>query len=344
MKVDLSYYRRLFKELNVESPATLYLFHGPERFIMEEMAARITESAVSKDLRSFNLTASYGAEVDLESFLSTARSYPFLADRRVLVLKEMERLRGSWDPLIEYCKDPTESSTVMFFFVTQDDRGRRIQPPRYFKKLERAVDAAGRVIRFDSLNERGIRRWTSAKAKKMGITLDETVAAAIVRSVGENLFDIQNELQKLSLLYDGARVSIEDLSTVIGRYRLNAVYELLDVIRPGNEIDALSVLSHILETGAEKPSVILYHLIRHFLALLKVKAGIKGGGYRSEYVKREVDLYSTGHIVLWLENLRITEIIMKSTSFPAETLIFGALLHSMKGRLLDDRFRLHAAA
>lgn len=344
MKVDLSHYRRLFKELNVDSPAPLYLFHGPERFIMEEMSARITESTVSKDLRSFNLTASYGAEVDLESFLSTARSYPFISDRRVLVLKEMERLRGSWAPLIEYCEDPTESSTVIFFFVTQDDKGRRIQPPRDFKKLERAVEAAGRVMRFDSLSERGIRRWTSAKAKKMGVALDETVAAAIVRSVGENLFDIQNELEKLSLLYDGECVSIEDLSAVIGRYRLNAVYELLDAIGPGREIDALSVLSRILETGAEKPSAILYHLIRHFLALLKIKAGLRGGGYRFEHVRRKADLYSTGHIVLWLENLRITEIIMKSTSFPAETLIFGALLHSMKGRPLEDGFRLHAAA
>ena len=245
MKVGLTYYRRLFKRLGTEAPAPVYLFHGPERFIMEEMAGRIIEASVPQDMRGFNLSVSYGAETDIESFLATAVSYPFLADRRVLLLKDMERLRGSWAPLVDYCRKPSPSSTVLFLFVTHDEKGRRIKPPRDFKKLERAVEAAGAVVKFEQLHETGVRRWVSLKAKKLGITIDEGVAAALVRSVGENLYDIQNELEKLSLLYEGTSVTVEDLTRVLGRYRMHAVYEFLESIGTERDIDALSVLSRV---------------------------------------------------------------------------------------------------
>jgi DNA polymerase-3 subunit delta len=344
MKVGLTHYRRLFKEIERGPLAPLYLFHGPERYIMEELAGRIVDSAVPPDLRSFNLTVAYGSETDVESFCTTARSYPFLADRRILVLKELERLRGSWGPLIGYCGAPSASSTVIFLFVDRDDGGRRISPPRDFKKLERAVAAAGSVLRFEKLGEPEVMRWIGAKARRMGIVLDDAAATAVVRSVGENLYDVQNELEKLALLYDGARVSVEDVGRVIGTYRLNAVFELIDAIGPGGGIEALSVLWRILETGAEGPSVILYHLIRHFLALLKVKAGHRWAGYRFTALERKAKQFGIGEIITWLENLRVADLLIKSTSVPAETVLFGALLHSMNGAALDDRFGLHSAA
>lgn len=344
MKVDLAYYRRLFKDLDAKTLAPVYLFRGPERFIMEEMAARIVEAAVPQELRSFNLTVSYGSEVDIESFVSNAVSYPFLAERRVLLLKEMERLRGSWASLVRYCNNPAGSSIVVFFFVTHDERGRKIKAPRDFRKLEKAAGSAGSVIQFEQLHEKGVQRWVSAKAKRMGIALDVNTAAALVRSVGENLFDIQNELEKLSLLYEGQRVAVGDLARVLGSHRMHGVYDFLERIGSGDETEVFSILSRILETGAEKPPAIIYHLIRHFLTLFKIKLGLRGGGYRSDHLKRKSDSYGIVEIVLWLENLRITELMMKSTSFPAETLLFGAILHSMRGKPLDDRSRLGEAA
>jgi DNA polymerase-3 subunit delta len=344
VKVDLSHYRRLLGELNVEDPAPVYLFRGPERFIMEEMAARLVASAVPEDMRSFNLTVSYGAEVELSTFLSAARSYPFLGPRRVLLLKELESLRGSWEGLVTYCRAPLPSSTVVFFFTTHDERGRAIRQPRDFKKLEKAVGAAGSVLQFHRLTEGGVRRWVMSKSKRMKVTLDDEAADALVRSVGENLFDIQNELQKLALLYEGGSVGLDDLTRVIGRYRMNAVFDLLGSIRPGSESAVLSTLSRILETGAEKPSAVLYHLIRHFLALLKVKAGFRGTGYRYDHLKRQSDLYGIDELLIWLENLRITELVMKSTVFPAEALIVGAILHSSRGKRLDVGAPAHAAA
>ena len=338
MKTKLSYYKKIFRDLDEGNIAGLYLLVGPEYFIMEEMAGRIISSIVPDDLRSFNLTVAYGTEVDMGAFTGTARSYPFMADRRVLVLKELDRLRGSWKGLIDYCGDPAPSTVLIMLFNPLDESGRRSRKPRDFKKLEACVRAKGRTLTFDKLSEAELNRWVVQKAKRMNLPLDNGGAEILVRSVGENLFDIQNELEKLAVVFEGDRIERGDLERVIGGYRTDALFELLDKIGPDLDPSVLRMLHGIISTGAERPSVVIYHTIRHFLGLLKIKAGLgSGGGYRLERLREKAGRFSTRRILVWLENLRIADLMMKSVTFPEEILLIAAYVHSMQGELLDRR-------
>jgi DNA polymerase-3 subunit delta len=337
VKAKLSYYKRIFSDLDRKSIAGLYLLIGPEYYIMEEMAGRIVASIVPEDLRSFNLTVSYGAEIDIEAFTGAARSYPFMADKRVLVLKELERLRGSWKGLINYCKDPAPSTVLIMLFDPFDESGRRSKQPRDFKKLEACIKAKGQILVFDKLADDDLNRWIVQKAKRMDLPLDAGMADLIVRSVGDNLFDIQNELEKLAIVFEGESIGRKDLEAVIGGYRVDALFELIDRIGPHSDTVVLRTLHGIISTGAERPSVVMYHTIRHFLALLKIKAGVGGGGYRFKKLKEKAGRFSTRDILVWLENLRIAELMMKSVTFPEETLLLATFVHSMQGELLDRR-------
>ena len=336
VKAKLTYYRKIFSDLDKRELSNLYLLHGPEYYIMEEMAGKIASSIVPDDLKSFNMTLAYGAEVDMDQFVRTARSFPFLSDKRVLLLKEMERLKGSWKSLVSYCEDPAPSSVVIMLFNPFDDSGRRSKQPRDYKRLEAAVKARGQVLTFDKLAEGELIRWIIQKAKRMSIDMTPDTAEILVRSVGENLFEIKNELEKLSLYFDGGTLERDDLASVIGRYRLDAMFDLINGIQPGMNRGILSALTRIINTGAERPSVVIYHTIRHFLALLKIKAGAGGGGYRYTRLKEKADRFELREILLWLENLRVADITLKSVSFPEETVVMAAFIHSMAGELLES--------
>ena len=165
--------------------------------------------------------------------------------------------------------------------------------------------------------------------------VDIELAVGVEKAL-ENLFDIQNELEKLAVVFEGGAIERRDLEAVIGLYRVDAVFELIDRIGPALEPSVLRMLHTIISTGAERPSVVVYHTIRHFLALLKIKAGVGiGGGYRFELLKKKAGRFSTKGILVWLENLRIAELMMKSVSFPEETLLIATFVHSMKGELLE---------
>jgi DNA polymerase III delta subunit len=335
VKAKLTYYKKIFSDVDKKDIAALYLLRGPEYYIMEEMAARIVSSIVPDDLKSFNIDTSYGAEVDIGGFLMAARSFPFMADRRVLVLKELERFKGSWKSLLDYCEDPSPSSVLIMLFNPFDETGRRLRRPRDIQKLEELVRAKGRTLIFDKLTDADLIRWVVQKSARMNLRLEPEIAQVLVRSVGENLFDIQNELEKLALNFESAVVDRRALEMVIGSYRIDALFDLINSIRPGIDSRVLESLSRIITTGAERPSVVLYHAIRHFLGLLKIKAGHGGGSYRTARLKEQADRFRTRDILIWLENLRITEIMLKSVSFPEEMLLFGAFFHSMQRELVE---------
>lgn len=335
MAAKLTYYRKIFKSVERGEISCLYLLHGPESFIMEELAGRIADAAVPAELRSFNLEIAYGGEMDIDSFLTTASSFPFLADRRVLILKGLEKSRGSWKKLIAYCTNPAPSSTLILLYNPYDGRGRKVKSSKDFKKLESVVRSGGKVIQFDRLGDEDLRRWICSKAKRTGVELDGEAVKTLIRSVGENLYELNNELEKIALLFDKGRIVRADLERVLGVYRMDAVFDLVNSIRPGGEAAAIRIMSRIIETGAEKPSVVLYHLIRHFLALLKIKSGRGVGEFGFGRLKQKAGLFSTRSIILWLENLRQAELVMKSVSFPDELILFGTLICSMKGEMLD---------
>ena len=101
---------------------------------MEEMASRLTERFVAEDMKSFNLSVDHGSEIDIRTFVSTARSFPFLSDRRVMIIRELERLKGKWNQLVEYCDDPVDSTVLILLFATHDDRGKTDQAAEGFPR------------------------------------------------------------------------------------------------------------------------------------------------------------------------------------------------------------------
>lgn len=344
MATDLAYYRKVFGRIASSQPRPLYLLAGEEQLIMEELAAGIAARNVPDDLRSFNLSVEYGGEIDMEGFISAARSYPFLAERRVLIIRELERLKGGWKPLLEYCSRPTASTVAVFIYNTHDERGRRIRQPRDFAALEKAVAGAGEVISCRRLGDAAILKWIVSASKKLGLEMNAEAGATLLASVGPNLFDLRNELEKLSIVFGGERISSAQVAGILGQYRVNAVFDLIASIRPGNESETLRIMARIIRTGAERPSVVVYHLIRHFLALLKAKAGHKGGGYGLRKLVGNAGNIPTRTILVWLENLRVTELLMKSTSFPEDILLDAVVLHSTRGALLEPSFGAVGAA
>jgi DNA polymerase III subunit delta len=342
VKANLTHYVKIFKDVDRREIVNLYLLHGPESYIMEKMADRIASTIVPGDLKAFNHTVAYGSEMkNVDEFIATASSFPFLSESRVLVFRELEKLRGSWKKLVAYCENPAPSSVVIFLYNPYDEGKGRARESKEFEKLLSAVSRTGKAIEFERLTDADVRKWVVQEAKNAGVELGAEAADALVLSVGDDLFDLKNEIVKLSLLYGDRRVDVADLAGVIGGYRLNAVRDLVESMVPGREGRALAVLHRIVRSGAERPAGIIYQLTRHFLDLLKASEGVGQGGYRFDRSKREARAIGPRAIVVWLENLRRAELLLKTSSFPEEALLVGVFLHSFKGSYVE--FPLMAA-
>jgi DNA polymerase-3 subunit delta len=335
VKTNLTHYRKIFKDVDTRDIVSLYLLHGPENYIMEKMAERIASTIVPEDLKAFNYTVAYGSEMKIDEFIATASSFPFLSERRVLVLRELEKLRGSWKKLVAYCEHPVPSSVVIFQYNPFDEGRGRARESKEYDRLKAAVGRAGKTLAFERLTDAELRIWVAQEARHAGIELDTEAADALVQSVGDDLFDLKNEIVKLSIRYGERAVGAGDLAAVIGSYRLNALRDLLESLEPGREAHALAILHRIMRSGAERPAGIIYQLTRRFLDLLKARAEVGKGGYRYDRARRAAQAFTTRQLIVWLENLRRAELLLKTSSFPEETVLVGAFMHSFKGAYVE---------
>jgi len=337
LKADINYYKRVFKEIETGKLSPVYLFMGSERYLMEEALQRLIRRVVSEDTSSFNLTASHAKDIDIEDFISSASSFPFLADKKVCVLKDLEQLKGKWQKLIDYCARPVPSTVLVILFNDTDEWGRRVSANRNFPKLVSAVRRSGTIVEFGRLSEGDLVVWVKSKLKSAKIRVSDDVALLFVRSVGDNLFELKNEIDKMVTIYEeSGTLDRENLNRVLGAQRVETVYNFLDNLVPGKEKEALESLLRVLSSGLEHPSRLLYRMIRHFMSLLKIKAGLGGNDYRTRILKKQADKFSVREVLIWLENLRQVDIIMKSSSFPEDELLIAAFGHSMNGCVLAD--------
>ena len=242
----LEKYKKIFASIDKEGTPPVYLLKGREKFIMEQFADKIASSTIDESTRSFNLSVTYASEVDIGEFLSTANAFPFMADKRVLILKELEQMRVNCEQLSEYCVKPVPTSVVVFIFNTHTQEGRIINPPRGFQKLEKIIKKNGSVIEFKKLYEKDLQRWIIQKSRTMGVRMSADASRVLVESIGDNIYDLKNELDKIAIVYQDENVDSDDLMKVIGSYRFSGIYDLIDSLRPDKVSKSLEVLFKII--------------------------------------------------------------------------------------------------
>lgn len=72
----------------------VYLLMGEEPYYIDLITDEIVRNALSDDERDFNQTIVYGADCDMPAILTAARRYPMMAERQLVVVKEMQMMRS----------------------------------------------------------------------------------------------------------------------------------------------------------------------------------------------------------------------------------------------------------
>src|SRR5687768_10983612 len=82
-----------FRALSKGPPAPTYYFHGPEDILKDEAVRAILERALDPALRDFNLDQRSAGQLDPESLFALCATLPMMAERRVVVLRDLEGLK-----------------------------------------------------------------------------------------------------------------------------------------------------------------------------------------------------------------------------------------------------------
>ena len=92
-------YSVILKDIEAKIFEKIYFLHGEEAYFIDVITDAIIKNALEEHERDFNQTILYGKDSDALSIISDAKSYPMMAERRLVVLKEAQDFKDLEDLL-----------------------------------------------------------------------------------------------------------------------------------------------------------------------------------------------------------------------------------------------------
>jgi DNA polymerase-3 subunit delta len=261
-------YVDLRRTLKGEPPPVIVL-HGAEDFLIEELQDDVVARVLGDQDRSFNLDVLYGTDVDGADLVARASAFPMMADRRVVILRDADRLgKDDVDLLAEYVKAPSASTVLLLSGAKIDFR----------KKAFAVVAASGHAYACNPLYERDAVEWVNSAVRRDSRSIDEEAAAMLVARVGTSLRELRNELDKLYLFAgDRTDLSLSDVANLVGHSREISPFELQKAVGGKDVGRALWLAERLLESGEKIPGLIAI-LSRYFTLVWKLQALTTGRG------------------------------------------------------------------
>lgn len=260
--------RKIVADVRSGTFAPVYLLMGEEPYYPDKACEAIVENALQDFERDFNQTVFYGLDTDAMTVASEARSYPMMADRRLVVVREAQSMKTLED-LATYCEEPLDSTVLVILL-----HGARVDKR---KALYKNVMKNGVVMDSATLRDYEIDRWISMFYREKGLSIAPDAAQLLGESAGTDLGKIAVETEKmLKNLPEGTTaVTAADVEKNVGISRQFSIFELTRELSMHNAPKALKIAAWLGATPRFALPMATAALFTHFYRILKYEAALQ---------------------------------------------------------------------
>ena len=252
----------------------VYALMGDEPYYPDLVCQAIVDNCIDEFGKDFNETICYGTDVTADRIVTEAREFPMMAERRLIVVKEAQLMKGIED-LAVYCSDPLDS-TVLVLLFRKGGLDKR-------KALYKAIQKKGVVLDSPALRDYEVPGWINSYYRSRGLAIEPQAAQLLAESAGTDLSTIVVETDKLlKNLPEGVRnVTVADIEKNVGISRQFSVFELTKALSFRNAPEALKIAAHMGSSAKFAMPMAVSALYTHFSRILKYAALLSRGGYPS---------------------------------------------------------------
>lgn len=257
-------YQQVLKALQQKSYSPIYLLHGEESFYIDQLTNYIEENVLEEGTKAFNQTVLYGKDIDYKAVLDSARRYPVLSDKQVVIIKEAQDLK-TIDKLEPYFQNPLDS-TILVLAHKHKKLDKR-------KKFAKTLSSSNKVCLFESkrLYDNQVPNWISNFLKDKGVNIKPAAAHLLAEYLGTDLSKIANELDKLLLnLPKGATVDKPLIQKNIGISKDFNVFELQHALGKKDHFKSFLIVKYFIANPKNHPLPMITATLYNFFSKVYV--------------------------------------------------------------------------
>jgi DNA polymerase-3 subunit delta len=196
--------RALDALLERESPDPVYLLHGDNEFLKDEGIRAIVARFTDPGTRDFNFDLLHGSEVDASRIATVLDALPMLANRRVVILRDVGALKKDARAALDRYLDRPSADTLLVLVALAD------------WKADAKLTGRASALEFRTPDAPAAGTWAIGRAIELGTTLTADAAQLLVRSTDLDLSLIDGELRKLRDFTEGAAIGIDAVTAIVG--------------------------------------------------------------------------------------------------------------------------------
>ncbi len=259
---------KIVKDIKAGNIKPIYFLMGEEPYYIDKLSDYIEQNVLTEDEKGFNQTVLYGRDVSIEDIVSTAKRYPMMSERQVLIVKEAQDLSRTIDKLESYVGNPMPSTVLVlcYKYKTLDKR----------KKMTKMLDKIGVVYESKKLYENQVGEWIKRVLSGKNYSIEPKANAMLVEFLGTNLSKINNELEKLQIILPtGSTITPKHIEENIGFSKDFNVFELRKAIGDRNQLKAYTIADNFAQNLKDNPMVVTTSLVFSFFVQLLKYHGLK---------------------------------------------------------------------
>jgi len=254
-------------ELILDPLAPVYLIHGPESFLRGDALEAVTRAALDPDLADFNMDRFEGGQDPMAAAVGAAQTLPVMAERRLVVVRSLERVKDAELALLaDYVADPSPSTCLVLEGEKVDMRR---APFTTIKKV-------GRVVACQPLYERQLVPWILGRVRAMGRRIAPEAAQFLASYTGSQLATLMSELSKAADYAGDGPIDLEAVEQTVGQGRVHTVFELTDALGERRAGPAMTALGTLLDAG-EAPLKVQAMIVRQFRLIWRAREARRSG-------------------------------------------------------------------
>lgn len=259
---------QITKDIKAGNIKPIYFFMGEEPYYIDKLTDFIEQNVLQEHERDFNQSILYGRDVTMEDVIGSAKRFPMMADRQVVVVREAQELSRTIDKLEAYAENPQPTTVLVFAYKYKllDKR----------KKITKLLDKVGVVYESKKLYENQVGDWIKRVLSGQGYSIEPKAAAILVEFLGTDLSKISNELDKLKIILPKEHTfTPKDIEENIGFSKDYNNFELRKAIGEKDQLKAYKIIDYFAQNPKDNPIVVTTGLVFGFFSQLLQYHGLK---------------------------------------------------------------------
>lgn len=257
--------------------ALIYVLNSKDESLVGAEAQRLLDELIEPEQRVTGLLDVDGRNVSLADVLDELRTLPFLAERRVVVVREADDFisRDQNRQLLEKYFDAPCPTGILVLIV---------RSWRSNTRLAQKLKKVGRLLSVAQPKRQELpQRLREYARESHDMNLNRDAAELLVELAGDDLTRLYSEIDKLSLFAEGAKtITPEHIEQLAGHNRIFGAFEVIDAILTGDAAGAADRLRRMFAEDKSTEYTVVGAFAFHLRRMFQAKALLDKGTGRAK--------------------------------------------------------------